>query len=326
MKRLQVDSLAAVPRSLGSLATARPTGRWVDGAPVYEFVRSPAAPPVSVLRFPAGELPEVHRRLDHAHVHDFLVLAYFEHGAGSLRLGAREWPLSSGDAFVIAPGEMVRFSGHDPGRPAEGWCVFFPPELIASESLGGALGWRAHPLLYRFAGRQAGGAQRLPVPAGERAAWSQHVQAIEAELREPRDGSAEAALAHLTLLLVSAARISVDIGEDLRQRREPLLAAVFELIEAHYGEPISLARVAAEVGLTPGHLTTVVRRKTGRSVQRWITERRMAEARRLLRETDLTVETVATRTGYRQASFFIKQFRRDHMVTPAAWRNQARAG
>ncbi len=316
--------MAAIPRSLASLAVARPTDRWVDGAPVYEFARSPAAPPVSVLRFPADELPEVHRRLDHAHVHDFLVLAYFEHGAGSLRLGAREWPLSSGDAFVIAPGEMVRFSGHGPGRPAEGWCVFFPPELIASEPLGGALGWRAHPLLYRFVGRQAGGAQRLPVPAGERGAWSQHVQAIEAELREPRDGSAEAALAHLTLLLVSAARISVDIGQDLRQHREPLLAAVFELIEAHYGEPISLARIAAEVGLTPGHLTTVVRRKTGRSVQRWITERRMAEARRLLRETDLTVETIAARAGYRQASFFIKQFRRDHTVTPAAWRSQAR--
>jgi AraC-like DNA-binding protein/quercetin dioxygenase-like cupin family protein len=311
-----------MPRSLVPLTTARPTGRRVGGAPVYEFVRSPAAPPVSVLRFPADELAEAHRGEQHAHVHDFLVLAYFERGAGTLRLGAREWTLSSGDAFVIAPGEVVRLSGHDPGRPAEGWGVFFPPELIAAEPLGGSLGWRAHPLLYRFAGRAADGAQRLPVPAAERAAWSQRVRAIEDELRQPRDGSAEAALAHLTLLLVSAARISVDIGQDLRQHREPLLAAVFEFIEAHYAEPISLAAVAAEVGLTPGHLTTVVRRKTGRSVQRWITERRMAEARRLLRETGLTVEAVAARTGYRQPSFFIKQFRRDHAVTPAAWRNQ----
>ena len=309
-----------MPRSLVSLTPARPTGRRVDGVPVYEFVRSPAGPPVSVLRFPADELPEAHRPPEHAHVHDFLVLAYFERGAGTLRLGPREWALNSGDAFVIAPGEVVRLAGHDPGRPARGWCVFFPPELIAD----GSLGWRAHPLLYRFAGRQADGAQRLPVPAAERATWSQRVQAIETELREPRDGSAEAALAHLTLLLVSAARISVDVGQDLRQHREPLLATVFEFIEAHYGEPISLAAVAAEVGLTPGHLTTVVRRKTGRSVQRWITERRMAEARRLLRETDLTVEAVAARTGYRQASFFIRQFRRDHAVTPAAWRNQAR--
>ena len=146
-----------------------------------------------------------------------------------------------------------------------------------------------------------------------------------ASSHHPRDGSSEAALAHLTLLLVSAARISVDIGHDLRLSREPLLAAVFELIEQRYDKPISLATVAADVGLTPGYLTTVVRRKTGRSVQRWITERRMAEARRLLRETDLPVEDIAASVGYRQPSFFIRHFRRDHTVTPAVWRRQIRA-
>jgi AraC family transcriptional activator of pobA len=67
-----------------------------------------------------------------------------------------------------------------------------------------------------------------------------------------------------------------------------------------------------------------VRRKTGRSMQRWITERRMAQARRLLRETDLTIETIATRVGYRQPSYFIKHFRRDHTVTPAIWRRRTR--
>src|SRR6201996_9537272 len=156
---LQGDCLGAMPRSLVSVT---PTGRRVDGAPVYEFVRSPAGPPVSVLRFPAGDPPTAHQNPEHAHVHDFLVLAYFERGAGTLRLGSREWPLSSGDAFVIAPGEVVRLSGHT----AEGWCVFFPPELIAAEPRGGSLGWRPHPLLYRFAGRAAGGAERAAGPAG----------------------------------------------------------------------------------------------------------------------------------------------------------------
>ena len=305
-------------------ATTRLTGRRIDGAPVYGYVPAPGAPPLSVQRFSAGHLSAGGGNGDHAHAHDFLVLAYFERGAGSFRRGNREWPLRTGDAYVIAPGEVVRLSDYDHST-AEGWCVFFPPGIIASEALGGSLGWKAHPLLLGFAGRAADGAQRLPVPAGERAAWSQHVKAIERELHEPRDGSAEAALAHLTLLLVSAARISVDIGQDFRLRSEPLMAAVFEFIEEHYREPISLATIAAEAGLTPGHLTTVVRRKTGRTVQRWITERRMAEARKLLRETDLTVEAVAARTGYRQPSFFIKHFRRDHTVTPAAWRHQNRA-
>lgn len=60
---------------------------------------------------------------------------------------------------------------------------------------------------------------------------SRHAAAIERELAQPRDGSTEAALAHLTLLLVGIARISVDIGHDQRLRSEPLLATVFEFIE-----------------------------------------------------------------------------------------------
>jgi hypothetical protein len=92
------------------------------------------------------------------------------------------------------------------------------------------------PLLFPFVGPAAGGAQRLRVPTGERAVWSAHVAAIERELREPRDGSNEAVLAHLTLQLVSMSRVSVDLGHDLRLRNEPLLADVFEFIEEHYRE------------------------------------------------------------------------------------------
>jgi AraC family transcriptional activator of pobA len=300
------------------VASTRLTGRRVGGAPVYAYVRTPGAPPLSVLRFDSSRFPVDH---EHAHAHDFLVLAYIERGTGSFHLGDQRWPLNTGDAFVIAPGEVVRVGDDD----AAGWCVFFPAELIASDALGGSLGWRSHPLLFPFVARHADGAQRLPVPPAERAAWSGHVTAIERELDQPRDGSSEAALAHLTLLLVSAARISVDIGHDLRISREPLLATVFERIEQDYGKPISLATIAADVGLTPGYLTTVVRRKTGRSLQRWITERRMDQARRLLRETDLTIEDIAASVGYRHPSFFIRHFRRDHTVTPAVWRRQTRA-
>jgi AraC family transcriptional regulator, transcriptional activator of pobA len=304
--------------------TTRLTGRRIDGAPVYEYVRHPDAPPVSVRRFSGAHPPAGDPDDDHAHAHDFLVLAYFERGTGALRLDNQIWPVAPGDAFVIAPGEVVRVAADDHLVATEGWTVFFPPEVLASGSFGAFLAWRAHPLLFPFVGRGAGGAQRLPVPPDERRAWSEHVAAIERELGEPRDGSGEAVLAHLTLLLVRVSRISVDLGDDLRLRNEPLLAAVFEFIEQHYREPVSLSDVAASVGLTPGHLTTVVRRKTGRPAQQWITARRMAEARKLLRETDLTVEAIATRTGYRQPSYFIKQFRRAHAVTPALWRRAAR--
>jgi AraC family transcriptional activator of pobA len=81
--------------------------------------------------------------------------------------------------------------------------------------------------------------------------------------------------------------------------------------------------VAAELALTPGHLTTFVRRRTGRTVQQWLAQRRMQEARALLTETDLTVAAISRRVGYPDTSYFIRRFRTDHEMTPAQWRAAA---
>jgi AraC family transcriptional activator of pobA len=126
----------------------------------------------------------------------------------------------------------------------------------------------------------------------------------------------------LTLLLVTVARLTTDVAGDLRSADEPLLAAVFDVIAQRFREPISPSDVAAEVALTPGHLTTAVRRKTGRTVQQWLTERRMQVARRLLSETDLTVAAISRRVGHPDVSYFIKRFRIEHDATPAPWRRQ----
>jgi AraC-like DNA-binding protein len=85
---------------------------------------------------------------------------------------------------------------------------------------------------------------------------------------------------------------------------------------------MSLRDVAREVGMTPGHLTTVVRRRTGRTVQEWIIERRMAEARSLLADTDLPVAEIARRVGMSDPGYFSRQFRRTHGTSPRSWRGR----
>ena len=84
-----------------------------------------------------------------------------------------------------------------------------------------------------------------------------------------------------------------------------------------------MAQAAHELALTPGHLTTFVRRRTGRTVQQWLAQRRMQEARALLTETDLTVAAISRRVGYPDTSYFIRRFRTDHEMTPAQWRAAA---
>ena len=300
-------------------------GSGREGPPVYAYDAAPGVPPVSVSRVLGRELPRAGPPAGQVHSHEFFVLAYFERGGGSLRLADHVWPVEAGDAYVVAPGELIGIVGGAGGlQEAEGWTAFFPPEVLGSEAPGAFLSWRAHPLLFPFVRGAAGGTQRLKVPPAERASWSERFAALEAELRLRQDGYRGAALSHFTLLLVGLSRLAVDVAEDLRLRDEPLLAEVFGFIEEHYSERLSLKDVARVVGLTPGHLTTVLRRKTGRTVQDWISERRMAQARKLLVQTNQAVEEVGRRVGHANAAYFVRHFRRAHGITPLAWRRAGR--
>jgi AraC-like DNA-binding protein len=280
-------------------------------------------PPVGVLRYGSGLFHPGDFVRMHPHAHDFLVVVHVERGTGSFHLDGRIWTLAAGDVFVIAPGQVVDPRGHD-DEPIFCSAVFFPADVVESAAPGTFLSWRSHPLLFPFVRGVAGGAQRLRVPPEEQVDFAVRIAALDRELRERRDGYNEAVLAHLTLLLVAVSRLAADVPDDLAVRDEPLLAAVFDAIEAGYRRPISLRDVADAVGLTPGHLTTVVGRKTGRTVQQWLTERRMTEARRLLATTDLTVEAVAGRVGFQDAGYFTKRFRRSHGVAPLEWRRAGR--
>lgn len=286
------------------------------------------------LRPAPGELPVSTWRLDHGraaaaggfeeHAHDFPGLAYFPTAGGLLRTDRRTWPIEAGDLFVIAPGDVI--GGIDPTDlvGTNGWGVFFTADALGQDVPGAHLAWRTHPLLFPFVRGGATGALRLRVPEPDRAEWAARIRALDDELSQRRDAYREAALAHLSLLLIAVSRLAGDVVGDLRENHEPLLAEVFEVIERRYPGPLSLRDVAAAVNISPGHLTSTVRSQTGRTVQQWITERRLVQARRLLAATDLPISDVSRRSGFRDPGYFTRTFGRHHGRSPSRWREAHR--
>lgn len=110
------------------------------------------------------------------------------------------------------------------------------------------------------------------------------------------------------------------ISENFLLQSQSLLSRVFHFIETYYQHSISLREVAEAVGRSPAYLTDLVRRETGKTVLSWIIERRMAEARRLLLETDQSVEQIAEAVGYFDRRHFSRQFLRLHNTNPQMWR------
>jgi len=105
----------------------------------------------------------------------------------------------------------------------------------------------------------------------------------------------------------------------------PQLKEVFDFIEAHYHQGITLCDVAEAVGYSPAYLTNRVARQTGETVNSWIVKRRMAGARFLLQNNNQTIEKIAKALGYQDVSHFSRQFRQHHGLPPQAWRKEHQA-
>lgn len=98
--------------------------------------------------------------------------------------------------------------------------------------------------------------------------------------------------------------------------RHPKLAAVIARMEANIEEPISPSVLAADVGLSTRQLERLFRRYLNRSPKRYYMELRLARARNLLMQTDMSVINVALACGFASPSHFSKCYRSHYDVTP----------
>lgn len=97
-----------------------------------------------------------------------------------------------------------------------------------------------------------------------------------------------------------------------------------DYIEANLGRPLELGEIADELNMSAGTFARQFRRTTGMAPYAYVTERRLAHARRLLEETDLPTKQVAASCGFCDQAHLTRMFSRRYGVTPAAFR-QSRA-
>lgn len=92
------------------------------------------------------------------------------------------------------------------------------------------------------------------------------------------------------------------------------------------GEPLSVSELAAHLGISPRTLSRRFADQLGTSPGAWLLSRRVAEARTLLEQTDLPIETIATRVGLASPVNLRRRFRAHVGTTPGAYRRAFRAG
>lgn len=103
------------------------------------------------------------------------------------------------------------------------------------------------------------------------------------------------------------------------------LERVLELIATHLDEQLPLERMARAAGLSRMHFAAQFRRWTGQSPHGFVRRCRIAEACRLLRDTELPIVQVALATGFQTQAHFTTVFGSCVGSSPGAWRKKSRA-
>lgn len=97
-----------------------------------------------------------------------------------------------------------------------------------------------------------------------------------------------------------------------------------KFIQEEYFKDISAEAVAEHVNISRSTLDRLFRKLLGRSVEKEIYRLRMELAEKLLRETDLSVNAVAKRTGFDRVEYFVRTFKKIFGDPPQKYRNRCK--
>ncbi|MFD0712235.1 response regulator [Paenibacillus sp. GCM10027626] len=145
--------------------------------------------------------------------------------------------------------------------------------------------------------------------------------------RKAEDWSAVyAAVTHESLL----AHVLQTIRELIRQKKEehvnytdhPEVNRAIQYMLEHYQENIKVTDLARLVAINVDYLSTVFGKKTGLTPIAYLRNIRIEQAKRLLLHSKLSVETIASQTGFTDDAYFIKVFKRLVGQTPSSFRRE----
>lgn len=186
----------------------------------------------------------------------------------------------------------------------------------------------AHSLVDQAArdllGSQAEPVNFLDVSGGQDELVRMLLEQLRVELMERREPSplfVHSLAQALTVHLIRTYRDPASTTRRSNALQAYKLRRVIDLMHEHLADEFSLAALAEAAQLSEYHFSRLFKRATGVSPSQYFIRLRMARARQLLLDTDLSVIDIGMEVGYSSPSHFSQVFRREIGVTPSAYRN-----
>ncbi|HEX2221490.1 MAG TPA: AraC family transcriptional regulator, partial [Candidatus Limnocylindria bacterium] len=246
------------------------------------------------------------------HRHAYHELLWVRCGTGTHEIDGEAVDLRPGTLAVIGRGRVHRVLT---ATGFHGAAVRFGEELLLPAS-----GGRTNPSW--LIGTTA--THSVDVPDGEISRLEGLLSTLADEQQRPPDARSLDLQRHfLSALLLWVGRWYED-GQQERQASDRAVLDLYrrfiDVLEQDFVRHHDAVHYADALAIPQSALSKALVQATGRTTKEHITERRLLEAARLLRFTELSVGEIAYRAGYTDQLYFSRAFRRRYGTAPTDYR------
>lgn len=103
-------------------------------------------------------------------------------------------------------------------------------------------------------------------------------------------------------------------------KSDSVTSQVCAYIDAHYREEIHREKLGELVFLNTDYLSRIFKKEKGISISNYIIQKRVEEAKKLLTQSSLPINTVSLYVGYSNFSYFTKMFKDNTGYAPLEYR------
>lgn len=103
-------------------------------------------------------------------------------------------------------------------------------------------------------------------------------------------------------------------------RKDVIVFKFYNLLHQHYLVEKSVGFYAAQLKLTPKYLTTLIRKRTGKSISKVITEMVLIKAKTYITATELPIYQIAEALHFIDSTTFCRYFKKYEGISPMQYR------
>ena len=231
-------------------------------------------------------------------IRDHYLIHHIVSGKGTYKVNGRQYQLQSGDTFLVYPYTEILYFADDK-EPWEYYWVGFSGSDTATI---------LHATDFS-----------IETPVIRHNHYGDKIKKNIISIYNAR-GNEMIHTVQMTGLLYITLALFIKGSTTVRKREETSLTYTQKAIEYicyHYSYPISIEDVAEYVGISRSHLFRCFQRHMEISPKDYLTNYRLRQACQLLKESNLSITSIAKSVGFENNLYFSKAFHKKKGITPS---------